>query len=732
MKKNRLKRELEMNKVTSKGYSRNMANVWRKKTREDARLYKNVYPKDYIEDIHKRGYLCRSVERYDLFSDFTDKYISDFEYIFLAPYNNQFSKWLDDMLTTRRVLKKYEKHHKEIYFSIIHREKRMLILSAREEDREYTYQDIFDLVKEVGVAELRPSHWNSKRSRYTIKYVGEEEGFLINETAGDLSRLRKIIGSLKANYVVAEPTSFEYDFGEGNILEHYIKFWIANDAGEKPIILEADMANYYTEVSEKGEKKGRKHEVQPIDLESGSCNIAGKKVVVPNWDYIKETIEDVGKQLYQLNYFTVNIALSEEKGFVFLNFSADPRLPEITPSDKLNSYLKDKAQAKLSRIKYTFGDRIKEYRRIMKNKRIMSHAREGIRPYMQKLWIDSVKDDFWHTKNVSLSKKIWAWKRGFLSFRTYQYGLNESNYRYFLSDYDYHWLNRINNDYQKWVNDKTTFRYMLEPFKDYIPKYYFSIFKRTGKGCISKMWDCPDYIEESVSGIVQLLKEKGKLALKASAGTHGDGFYCLAYSEGEILVNDEVSTEADLQKLIDSFTSFYILTEYIEQSDVINQIYGKSVNTIRMMVINADGYNPKIMQTYMRIGSSKTGFTDNVGYGGICAMIDRETGELYNPETITDHVFNPCPVHPDTGTKIEGKIPHWEDICEQILGICRYLCELEYLGFDVAITKEGFQIIEINIHQDLHKVASFDNELREFFRRKIAEKYRTLERKAKK
>ena len=44
---------------------------------------------------------------------------------------------------------------------------------------------------------------------------------------------------------------------------------------------------------------------------------------------------------------------------------------------------------------------------------------------------------------------------------------------------------------------------------------------------------------------------------------------------------------------------------------MLRAIYPKSVNTIRMMVINSHGCDPKIMQTHMRIGSSTTGFTDN-------------------------------------------------------------------------------------------------------------------------
>lgn len=142
-----------------------------------------------------------------------------------------------------------------------------------------------------------------------------------------------------------------------------------------------------------------------------------------------------------------------------------------------------------------------------------------------------------------------------------------------------------------------------------------------------------------------------------------------------------------------------------------------------MMVINRHGYDPKIMQTYIRIGSSKTGFTDNVGYGGICAMIDMDTGKTYQPETIVDHVFHSCPAHPDTGTVIDGfQIPCWQEAKKLVLDISRSMPELEYLGYDVAITETGPQIIEINIHQDLHKCNTFSKEIMDFFNDKISQK----------
>ncbi len=170
----------------------------------------------------------------------------------------------------------------------------------------------------------------------------------------------------------------------------------------------------------------------------------------------------------------------------------------------------------------------------------------------------------------------------------------------------------------------------------------------------------------------------------------------------------------------------YLVTDFIVLIAALYKIYYKSVNTVRVMVFNEHGYDPKIMQTYMRIGSSKSGYTDNVAYGGVCVMINRETGEMYNPEQLIDHKYISCEKHPDTGSEIKGIVPNWEYMCDNLLKVCRSLPELEYLGFDIAITDTGFQIIEINIHQDLHKVGSFDAEIKDYFSRKMRNKHRKI------
>ena len=113
-------------------------------------------------------------------------------------------------------------------------------------------------------------------------------------------------------------------------------------------------------------------------------------------------------------------------------------------------------------------------------KKVITHhwRRKGFSAYMANEWYDTVRVDLMTDKSVALRHKIWCYRRGFMPWRLPQYGANRENYRSFLSDRDYMYLHQINNSYKKWIEDKMTLRYVLEPFKEYLPKYYFQIIRR--------------------------------------------------------------------------------------------------------------------------------------------------------------------------------------------------------------------------------------------------------------
>ena len=712
--KARWKKEKAVWPFIMQGYSRNMAVTWIGRMQYDLRKYEKTYGKKKILAWHKEGYLASSAKRYGQAK--MSEYITDFDYTYLQPFNSSFSKWIDDILTTSRVLKNVGEHLRGLHYSVIQREGKQLVLKIPQDENKYTVNDIFRTVKEYGPLELRPSYWESVRSTYLLEY--KEDILYVNGRPTGEESFRRTIDALRANYVLAEPVCMEYPYFGDGAYDHTLKFWMANDNGPAPKILCASISLFW---NAPGSTKQRS-ETKKVDIETGTFVFGEKRLTIDDWDKIREQLCAVSEELRGISYYAVTIALQKDEPFQIVRFSAKPSLPDFAFGAELNDYLKNKAALAQASRKITFAKRWKTFKEKLFAKVVKKFCRPGIRPYMQQLWFESIKSDFLHTKDVSLGKKIWAWKRGFLSYRHYQYGLTPENYTYFLSDYDYHYVNRINNDYQKWINDKTTTRYILDPFKEHVPGYYFSCFNRNGEPEVAKMWDCPEHIECSYEGMLALLRERKLLALKPSAGTHGDGFYCLSYEDDTYFVNGQAYQAEQLIDLIKNFTSFYLLTEYVQMHSELKKIYAKSVNTVRVMVVNREGYNPKIMQAYMRVGSSSTGYTDNVGYGGICVMVRKETGELYQPETIKDHKFYDCPNHPDTGTPIAGFLPNWDYVCKRVLEISRYLGELEYLGFDIAITEDGFNLLEINIHQDLHKVATFDQEMLDYFHHKVSYK----------
>jgi len=338
-------------------------------------------------------------------------------------------------------------------------------------------------------------------------------------------------------------------------------------------------------------------------------------------------------------------------------------------------------------------------------------------------WPRMIMQDLKNEKDHSLREKIWAFRRGLRPWRIPQYGITKENYKEFLSDRDYCYLHPINNSFVKWINDKVTMRYVLEPFSEYLPKYYFHLLARWGgKTDVVPLADLPEGYEPSFEGVLKLLRDKGDLAYKMSSGTHGIGFRKLSYRAGGYLINNEACEEEDIINLFETRTVFYTITEYIQMHSMLKEIYPESVNTIRVMAINEDGLSPFVCEAFMRIGSITTGVTDNVGFGGVFAKIDIETGRYYDGEQVINHVITKSPHHPDTEVLIEGVIPHWDIVLEKIHDICKFMPQLEYMGFDIAITEEGFVIIEINVHQDLHRYPLYRQEVKDYFFRKLEKK----------
>lgn len=334
-------------------------------------------------------------------------------------------------------------------------------------------------------------------------------------------------------------------------------------------------------------------------------------------------------------------------------------------------------------------------------------------------WLASAIKDF-KTSGLPVSKRLWALRRGFYTYRIAQYNLTDENYKECLSDRDYKRLYPINNHYMKWIDDKLTMKYILKPFDSFLPKYYLHILKSRKCG-VMKLMDCPKDIEASLNGVIQLLKRIQVLAVKPAGGSCGVGFCKLEFQNNRFFRNGEEQSETQLIHFLSSLTD-YVVIEYVQMHSEIARLNPASLNTIRVMLINESGNNPAVASAFMRIGTSQSGLVDNTAQGGMFCRVDVETGRFYGGEKIKNHVISPSPLHPDTGKPVEGILPNWELVKNKLIEIANYLPQLEWMGFDIAITENGFCIIEINSHQGLHRYPFYPQTVKDYFNTKMAYK----------
>lgn len=344
----------------------------------------------------------------------------------------------------------------------------------------------------------------------------------------------------------------------------------------------------------------------------------------------------------------------------------------------------------------------------------------GFKGYSVSLTYNALKRDILN-KDIPLSTKLWAWRRGFTGTRVYTYGIDESNYKIHMPDFDYYKLHPINGKYSSWIDDKLTTKYILSPFNEYMPKYYFHI----KEGELLRLMDCPEDINSDIDGIIDLIKRDGDLALKLLAGSLGAGFYRLTYKNDNFYVNTKETSLTELKKIIESLKG-YLVTEYITSHKEIRKIYDVTPNTLRVQVIRDKNKNPEVIGSHIRFGTKKSGVLETPTAGGIIAKVNISNGYVSEANIILNSELESLENHPDSGSSFKFNLPMWDFIVEKIYLICDYVPQLNYLGFDIIITESGFKIIEINSLSALRALPYYypffkNDYCREFFIRKFKE-----------
>ena len=168
------------------------------------------------------------------------------------------------------------------------------------------------------------------------------------------------------------------------------------------------------------------------------------------------------------------------------------------------------------------------------------------------------------------------------------------------------------------------------------------------------------------------------------------------YGNGVKILDSHSIPDADLllKNLLSEYRGGFIAEELIVQSAGLSEFHPSSVNTVRLTTAKlSNGEIYIIHRPFLRIGQGGR-CVDNGGNGGIICAIDYNTGII---KGAIDERMNRYVIHPDTGKTLLGyQIPSWEEAKELVIELASVLPDLNYCGWDLALTNEGWVMVEAN------------------------------------
>ena len=238
------------------------------------------------------------------------------------------------------------------------------------------------------------------------------------------------------------------------------------------------------------------------------------------------------------------------------------------------------------------------------------------------------------------------------------------------------YYNVINNMKYRKVLDQKNLSYMV--FKNYFKRDLI---------CIKNKDDLYEF--------KNFLKNKKEFILKPFAGHSGEGI--------EIInVNDFES--------IDSLFTYtltktpYVAEELIDQDDGLGCFHENSVNTIRVVTFYYKN-DISILWAFLRTGQGNSK-VDNMGSTGYGALIDSKTGVIISDGV--DWKGDKTKAHPDSKIAFKGyKIPKWNELLETVKHLSSELSEMHCVGWDLALTKQGWVLVEGNARPQCVTIQTF-------------------------
>lgn len=228
------------------------------------------------------------------------------------------------------------------------------------------------------------------------------------------------------------------------------------------------------------------------------------------------------------------------------------------------------------------------------------------------------------------------------------------------------------------------YRKLLKKFGYYNETTYGKIAEyKTFADYIHRPWIVADKDTDS-QVIKDFIAKQGVVFAKPDHGDQGKGVM-------KIKADDSKAIE---ELLKDCKQGAFVVEGAIEQDPEIAAINPSSVNTVRAFTLLKKDGTSKILSILLRVGKPGM-FVDNWGSGGICYNFDLETGIC--DRAGVDKKDNSFIYHPGSNVKMVGfMLPDFEKLKSLIIELSRKVPQARYVGWDIAITHNGYELVEMN------------------------------------
>ena len=275
-----------------------------------------------------------------------------------------------------------------------------------------------------------------------------------------------------------------------------------------------------------------------------------------------------------------------------------------------------------------------------------------------------------------------------------------NNDEYFIYDF-------YNQDYwqrREWLTDRERLSSLMEKYGQSVydelkdKSYFYQLTKQFFKREVNFIGDT-----YPIETFVQFTFNHPRFIVKPIKGSLGADTFITS-----------VESVEDAKKLFLELASkgTWIVEELIQQHKAMAEWNESSVNTLRIPSFRLkDGCH--ILQPFLRTGR-KGSVVDNAGHGGVFAVFDVDSGVI-TTDGVDEHGGR-YRCHPDSKITFKGwKIPRYEELKAVVREVHHALpLHHRYVGFDFALTDEGWVLIEGNWGQMVGQMAELKGIRRQF------------------